>query len=57
MYMSHGSVISKDIPTITDSMEYDINKDTIGDYHVYISDKDDNSPNKLFCDIINGLEK
>lgn len=57
MYLRHGSEISNDKVTITDSMEYDIKKNRIGGYYVRVMDMDDDSTNKLFCDVVNSIKK
>lgn len=56
MYLKHGSELSKGEVTITDSIEYDIKKNNIG-YYVRIMDMEDNSTNKLFCDVVNSFKK
>ncbi len=57
MYLRHGSELSNDKITITDSIEYDIKKNRIGGYNVRIMDMEDDSTNKLFCDVINSIKK
>ena len=57
-YLRHGSEMSTDKDTITDSMEYDIIKNQkMGIYSLRIADLDDNSTNKLFCDIVKTIKK
>ncbi len=56
MYLKHGSELSNGEVTITDSIEYDIKKNNIG-YYVRIMDMEDNSTNKLFCDVVNSFKK
>ena len=56
MYLKHGSELSKGEVTITDSIEYDIKKNNLG-YYVRIMDMEDNSTNKLFCDVVNSFKK
>lgn len=57
MYLRHGSELSNEKITITDSIEYDIKKNRMGEYYVRIMDIDDDSTNKLFCDVIKSLKK
>ena len=57
MYLRHGSELSNDKITITDSIEYDIKKNRIGGYYVRIMDMDDDSTNKLFCEVVNSFKK
>ena len=57
MYLRHGSELSNDKGTITDSMEYDIKKNRIGGYNVRIMDMEEDSTNKLFCDVVNSFKK
>lgn len=57
-YLRHGSEMSNDKVTITDSMEYDIIKNQkMGIYSLRIADLDENSTNKLFCDIVKTIKK
>ncbi len=56
MYLKHGSELSNGEVTITDSIEYDIKKNNLG-YYVRIMDMEDNSTNKLFCDVVNSFKK
>ena len=57
MYLRHGSELDSGIITITDSMEYDIRKNGIGGHYVRIMDMDDDSTNKLFCEVVNSFKK
>ena len=57
MYLRHGSELHDGDITITDSMEYDIRKNGVGGHYVRIMDMDDDSTNKLFCDVIKGIKK
>ena len=57
MYLRHGSELSNDKVTITDSMEYDIKKNRIGEYNVRIMDMEDNSTHKLFCDVVKTIKR
>lgn len=57
MYLRHGSELSNDKITITDSMEYDIKKNRIGGYSVRIMDMEDDSTHKLFCDVIKSIKR
>jgi len=57
MYLRHGSELFNGNITITDSTEYDIKKNRISGYNVRIMDMEDNSTNKLFCDVINSIKK
>ena len=57
MYLRHGSELFNDMVTITDSIEYDIKKNRIGGYNVRIIDMEDDSTNKLFCDVVNSFKK
>ena len=57
MYLRHGSEISNSKPMVTDSMEYDIKKNRMGEYYVRIMDMEEDSTNKLFCDVINSIDR
>lgn len=57
MYLRHGSELSSEKITITDSMEYDIKKNRIGGYNVRIMDMEDNSTHKLFCDVVKTIKR
>lgn len=57
MYLRHGSELSSEKVTITDSMEYDIKNNRMGGKYVRVMDMDDDSTHKLFCDVIKSIKR